>query len=68
MPWNEPFEQDGTRVYRMARQWTDRWTRGIAAMVPNEIHYQPKSFRWAIRIVLHRKANLSRPLYLVPVC
>jgi hypothetical protein len=46
-PWNGPFEQDGTRVYRMAIQWTDRWIGGIAAMVPNEIHYLPNKNVWA---------------------
>ena len=67
-PWLGPFEQDVEQFYRVELQWTDRWIGGIAAMVPNDFHYQPKCFCWAIRIVLHRKANLSRPLYLVPAC
>ena len=46
-PWLGPFEQDVEQFYRVALQWTDRWIGGIAAMVPNDFHYLPKSFCWA---------------------
>jgi hypothetical protein len=40
-PWNGPFEQGGQSVFSMELRWMDRWIGGIAAMVPNEIHYLP---------------------------